>query len=105
MGRRPWKRERAGSAEGIERTPLAPSSSRVGCFGDGAEGPRSESAKRTGSFADGLAHQPNAASAARIGNFSDGLARFDRDEADERRHVESRIAKKLPAVTAPDERR
>ena len=52
-------------SEGIERMPLAPSSSRVGCFGDGAEGPRSESAKRTGSFADGLAHQPNAASAAR----------------------------------------
>jgi hypothetical protein len=79
-------------SEGIERMSLAPSSSRVGCFGDGAEGPRSDSAKRTGTFADGLAHQPHAASAARIGNFSDGLARLDRDEADEGRHVESRIA-------------
>jgi hypothetical protein len=58
-------------SEGIERTPLAPSSSRVGCFGDGAGGPRSDSAKRTGSFADGLAHQPRAASATRIGSFSD----------------------------------
>jgi hypothetical protein len=79
-------------SEGLERMPLAPSSSRVGCFGNGAERPRSDSAKRTGSFADGLAHQPSAASATRIGNFSDGLARFDRDKADERRHVESRIA-------------
>ena len=58
-------------SEGIERTPLAPSSSRVGCFGDGAGGPRTDSAKRTGSFADGLAHRPRAASAMRIGSFSD----------------------------------
>ena len=58
-------------SEGIERTPLAPSCSRVGCFGDGAGGPRTDSAKRAGSVADGLAHQPSAASVTRIGSFSD----------------------------------
>jgi hypothetical protein len=79
-------------SEGIERMPLAPSSSRMGCFGDGADRPRGDLARRIGSFADGLAHQPSAASTTRIGKFSDGLARFDPDEADERRHVESRIA-------------
>jgi hypothetical protein len=63
-------------SEGMERMPLARSSSRVGRFSDAiARSPRSASTKRTGSFADGLARRPNARSARRAGSFGDGLAR------------------------------
>ena len=46
-------------SEGLERMPLA----------------RSASAKRIGSFVDGLARRPNDRSARRVGSFGDGLAR------------------------------
>jgi hypothetical protein len=63
-------------SEGMERMPLARSSSRVGRFSDAiTRSPRSASAKRIGSFADGLARRPNDRSARRAGSFGDGLAR------------------------------
>jgi hypothetical protein len=63
-------------SEGMERMPLARSSSRVGRFSDGiARSLQSASAKRIGSFADGLARRSNAHSAHRVGSFGDGLAR------------------------------
>lgn len=86
-------------SEGMERTSLAPSTSRVGRFSDGlAHSPRSTSATRIGSFADGLTHRPAARSARRVGSFSDGLARYGGDCVDvpridsQRRAVKRQIA-------------
>jgi hypothetical protein len=86
-------------SEGMERMPLARSSSRVGRFSDGiARSLRSASAKRMGSFADGLARRPNARSARRVGSFGDGLARVGvyratvRQVDSPRRSVEDRRA-------------
>jgi hypothetical protein len=67
-------------SEGMERTPLAPWSSRLGRFGDGlACSSRMASVKRIGSFADGIAQRPDGRSACRVGRFSDGLQRGSRD--------------------------
>jgi hypothetical protein len=77
-------------SEGIERTPLAPLSSRVGGFGDGIErAPTSASATRVGSFADGLAQTPNVRSARRVGSFGDGFEQAGGSRATVR-HIESR---------------
>ena len=83
-------------SEGLERMPLASSSSRLGRFSDGlGRSPRRVSAKRIGSFADGIAHRADDCSARRVGSFSDGLERAGSDPereppADTQRSTEER---------------
>jgi hypothetical protein len=73
-------------SEGVERMPLASSSSRLGRFSDGlGRSPRRVSAKRIGSFADGIAHRADYRSAHRVGSFSDGLERAGTDPETEPR--------------------
>jgi hypothetical protein len=62
-------------SEGLERTPLDPSSWRVGRFSDGlGRSPAPVSTARSGSFADGLARAPRSLAARRVGGFADRFA-------------------------------
>jgi hypothetical protein len=79
-------------SEGMERSPLAPSTLRVGRFSDGTAPSLVLSADVLGSFADGLVDRPDPSKPLRVGSFGDGYdAVVDRRRARLRR----------PAVAAP----
>jgi hypothetical protein len=59
-------------SEGMERTPLAPSTIRVGRFSDGTAQSLDLSADGLGSFADGLVDRPDPSEPRRVGSFGDG---------------------------------
>src|SRR5512133_3021195 len=79
-------------SEGMERSPLTPSTLRVGRFSDGTAPSLALSADVLGSFADGLVDRPDPSKPLRVGSFGDGYdAVADRPRARLRR----------PAVAAP----
>jgi hypothetical protein len=79
-------------SEGMERSPLEPSTLRVGRFSDGTAPSPVLSADMVGSFADGLVDRSDPSKPRRVGSFGDGYdAVADRRRAGPRR----------PAVAAP----
>ena len=79
-------------SEGMERSPLAPSTLRVGRFSDGTAPSLVLSADVLGSFADGLVDRPDPSKPLRVGSFGDGY-----DAVAHRR----RAGLRRPAVAAP----
>jgi hypothetical protein len=79
-------------SEGMEQSPLAPSTLRVGRFSDGTAPSLVLSADVLGSFADGLVDRPDPSKPLRVGSFGDGYDAV----VDQRR---ARLRR--PAVAAP----
>jgi hypothetical protein len=79
-------------SEGMERSPLTPSTLRVGRFSDGTAPSLALSAEGLGSFADGLVDRPAPSEPRRVGSFGDGY-----DAVADRRRARLR----RPSTAAP----
>lgn len=79
-------------SEGMERSPLAPSTLCIGRFSDGTAPSLALSADGLGSFGDGLVDRPDPSEPRRVGSFGDGY-----DLVEDRRRTRLR----RPSAAAP----